>query len=173
MHHTAERIENSLRGEVLGGDQIDEMLLAVFFLELVSVTAPRSRSGLNVPSGGCCTLQGRIPPARRRESAATINIASPDLSISIGRSSTFCCASGLDDATPRTRGTLGMSTRAETATDGRILPRETRARRPQRARDMMAGQNFTPRRSDRKGPTLYSDPAARGSPLPAGSGKPR
>ena len=41
LHHTAERIENRLRGEVLRGNQVDKVLLAVFLLKLVSVTAPR------------------------------------------------------------------------------------------------------------------------------------
>lgn len=36
MHHTAERIENGLRSEVLGGNQVDKVLLAVFLLGLGS-----------------------------------------------------------------------------------------------------------------------------------------
>lgn len=51
---------------------------------------------------------------------------------------TFCCESGLDEDTPRTRGTdLATRARGEATTAGRTLPRERRARRPQRARDMV------------------------------------
>jgi hypothetical protein len=32
LHHTAKRIENGLGGEVLGWNQVDEMLLSSFFL---------------------------------------------------------------------------------------------------------------------------------------------
>lgn len=39
LHHTAQRIEDGLRGEILGGDQVDKVLLAVFLLELVSAAA--------------------------------------------------------------------------------------------------------------------------------------
>lgn len=40
LHHTAQGIEDGLGGEVLGGDQVNEVLLAVFLLELVSAGCP-------------------------------------------------------------------------------------------------------------------------------------
>jgi hypothetical protein len=41
LHHTAESIEDSLRSKVLGGNQVDEVLLAAFLLESELAIAPR------------------------------------------------------------------------------------------------------------------------------------
>jgi len=39
LHHTAERIENGLRSKVLGGNQVNKVLLAGFLLALGSAIA--------------------------------------------------------------------------------------------------------------------------------------
>lgn len=33
MHHTTQRVENSLGCEVFGGDEVDEVLLTIFLLD--------------------------------------------------------------------------------------------------------------------------------------------
>lgn len=50
MHNTAKSIENSLRGEVLGGDEVNEVLLAFLFLlqGLVKERGQGARGGIMV-----------------------------------------------------------------------------------------------------------------------------
>lgn len=40
LHYTAKRIKNSLGGKVFGGNQVDEMFLAIFLLDKRSDSDP-------------------------------------------------------------------------------------------------------------------------------------
>jgi hypothetical protein len=101
---------------------------------------------------------------------------------------TFCCASRLAEDTPRTEIVRGTKARVDTDTGVRRAPRETRARRPQRERDMVnkleteKNHNIQTSRSDRKAFLIKKTRLARAmghsgggqlsaSPLPAESGK--